>query len=247
MTEKRKRAVVTGGSKGIGRAIVLALAAKGYDVAIFDILADAGEATAQEATKLGTSCVFHAVDVGEEAQVAAAAKTVAKRMGALDVLVNNAGIFPRAAALDMPYALWQKVLGINLGGTFLCSRAFAPAMRKKGGSIVNIASGRGLQGTPMGSHYAASKAGIISLTRSLALEWAPDIRVNAIVPGVTDTDQPREAMQSEEELYARGKCIPLGRIGQPEDIAHGVCLLISEDAGYITGQSLCVNGGAIMQ
>jgi NAD(P)-dependent dehydrogenase (short-subunit alcohol dehydrogenase family) len=120
-------------------------------------------------------------------------------------------------------------------------------MLKRGsGAIVNVASGRGLQGAAGGSHYAASKAGLLSLTRSLALEWGPSIRVNAVVPGVTDTDQPREASPNEEELYSRGRKIPLGRIGQPEDIANAVCFLLSSDASYVTGQSLCVNGGSIM-
>lgn len=248
MADRKKAAVVTGGAKGIGRAVALALAARGYDVAIFDVLDDIGAMTAREAETLGASCVFHHVDVSDEEQVKAAAAAVVDRFGAPHALINNAGVYPRASALEMPYALWQKVLSVNLGGTFLCSRTLAPSMRAAGGGvIVNMSSGRGLQGAVMGSHYAASKAGVISLTRSLALEWAPDIRVNAIIPGVTDTDQPREAMQSVEELYARGKRIPLGRIGQPEDIARGVCLLLSEDAAYVTGQSLCVNGGAIMQ
>jgi NAD(P)-dependent dehydrogenase (short-subunit alcohol dehydrogenase family) len=242
----RRVAVVTGGSKGIGRAIVLALAKRNYDVAIFDPL-EAGREVAAEVTALGRRAMYLPVDVSDETMVKEAAKMVAGQLGDCGLLVNNAGIFPRASALDMPFSLWQKVLAINLGGAFLCSQAFAPGMLKNGaGLIINIASGRGIQGASRnGAHYAASKGGLIALTRSLAQEWAPHIRVNTLVPGVTHTDQPLQETNI-DELYARGSRIPLGRIGQPEDVARGVCLLASDDASYITGQSLCVNGGAVM-
>ncbi|WP_454853019.1 SDR family NAD(P)-dependent oxidoreductase [Rhizobium binxianense] len=241
-------AVVTGGAKGIGRAITLALARRGYGVAIVDVLAEKGHETAAEASSAGSSSRFFHVDVADEKAVAGMVAEVRREMGVPDVLVNNAGIYPRMSAVEMPYALWQHVLAVNLGGAFLCSRAMAPLMLERGsGAIVNVASGRGLQGAAGGSHYAASKAGLLSLTRSLALEWAPAIRVNAVIPGVTDTDQPREAGGSDEELYGRGRKIPLGRIGQPDDVANAVCFFLSEEASYVTGQSLCVNGGSIMQ
>jgi NAD(P)-dependent dehydrogenase (short-subunit alcohol dehydrogenase family) len=244
--QHNKVAVVTGGSKGIGRAIALALAQRNYDVAIFDPL-EAGRDVALEVSAMGRRALFLPVDVSDEAAVKHAAGMVAAQLGTCGLLVNNAGIFPRASAIDMPFALWQKVLAINLGGAFLCSQAFAPGMLKDGaGLIINIASGRGIQGAARnGAHYAASKGGLIALTRSLAQEWAPHIRVNTLVPGVTHTDQPL-AETNIDELYARGSRIPLGRIGQPEDVARGVCLLASDDASYITGQSLCVNGGAVM-
>jgi NAD(P)-dependent dehydrogenase (short-subunit alcohol dehydrogenase family) len=239
-------ATVTGGSKGIGRSIALALAQRGYDIAIFDPL-ESGRDVALEIRKQGQRALHLPVDVSCERSVKEAAQEVSEQLGSCGLLVNNAGIFPRAVALDMPFSLWQRVLDVNLGGAFLCSQAFAPGMMELGaGLIINIASGRGLQGAAQGgAHYAASKGGLMALTRSLAQEWAPVIRVNAIVPGVTHTDQPLEAT-SVEELYARGKRIPLGRIGQPEDVANGVCLLASAEASYITGQSLCVNGGAVM-
>jgi NAD(P)-dependent dehydrogenase (short-subunit alcohol dehydrogenase family) len=236
--------VVTGGAKGIGRAIALLLADRGYDVAVLDPLPQ-GEATAREVEARGRRAIYLAVDVADEAAVNGSVARVEEALGTPNVLVNNAGIFVRAPSLEMSYADFQRNLNVNLGGAFLCSRAYAPGMfRRGGGQIINIASGRGLEGTPNGVAYAASKAGIISLTRTLALEWAPSIRVNTVVPGVTDTDQPRAA-STVEELYARGSQIPLGRIGQPEDIARGVALLLSPDAGYVTGQALCVNGGAI--
>jgi len=245
--QTRPTAIVTGGAKGIGRAIVLALAGRGHDVAIIDILDERGEETAAEAASSGAACRYFRADVADECAVADTLAEITRQIGEPDVLINNAGIYPRRNAVDMPYALWQQVLAVNLGGAFLCSRAVAPVMLRRGhGAIVNIASGRGLQGAVSGSHYAASKAGLLSLTRSLALEWAPAIRVNAVIPGVTDTDQPREGERDEEALYGRGKKIPLGRIGQPEDVAKAVCFLLSCDASYVTGQSLCVNGGSIM-
>jgi NAD(P)-dependent dehydrogenase (short-subunit alcohol dehydrogenase family) len=243
---ERRIAVVTGGSKGIGRAIALALAQRGYDIAILDPL-DCGRAVAGEVIALGQRALYLPLDVSSEPAVKEAAQQVAAQLGTCRLLVNNAGIFPRASAIDMPFSLWQRVLNVNLGGAFLCSQAFAPGMLQAGaGIIINIASGRGIQGAARGgAHYAASKGGLIALTRSLAQEWAPHIRVNTLVPGVTHTDQPLEAT-TVDELYARGGRIPLGRIGQPEDVANGVCLLASDDASYITGQSLAVNGGAVM-
>ncbi len=162
-------------------------------------------------------------------------------------LVNNAGIFPRVSILDVTPETWRAVLGVNLMGTVFCSQALARDMVKRGrGVVVNIASGRALQGTPRGAHYAASKAGIVSFTKSFALEFAKQgLRANCVIPGVTETAQPL-ADTTLEELHERGKRIPLGRIGQPEDIARVVAFLFSEDAAYMTGQSVAVNGGAIM-
>src|SRR5262249_54102680 len=136
---------------------------------------------------------------------------------------------------------------VNLTGTFLCARAVARAMKEAGkGAIVNMASGRALAGAAKGAHYSASKGGIIALTKSLALDWAPyGIRVNCVIPGVTDTAQPRGEL-SDDELYALGSHIPLGRIAQPQDIAAAVAFLLGEDSAYMTGQSIAVNGGAIM-
>ncbi len=183
----------------------------------------------------------------DEAEVMKAASDVIKEWGAPSVLVNNAGIYSRDTALDIPYVLWQKTLMVNLGGTFLCSRAFAPGMMEKGGgAIVNLASSVAFTPTPKGAHYAASKAGILSLTKTLAKEWAPSIRVNAVSPGVTDTDQPREGVSSDEELYSHGKQIPLGRIGHPADVAEAVFFLSGPNAAYITGANIHINGGALM-
>jgi NAD(P)-dependent dehydrogenase (short-subunit alcohol dehydrogenase family) len=170
-----------------------------------------------------------------------------KAWGKPDGLVNNAGIFPRARALDMKLSEWEQVLRVNLTGTFVTARAVAALMKELGrGAIVNTASGRALAGAANGAHYAATKGGILALTKSLALDWAGfGIRVNCIIPGLSDTAQPRVEM-GDNELYAAGAKIPLGRIGQPQDIAGVVAFLLSDDAAYMTGQSVAVNGGAIM-
>jgi 2-hydroxycyclohexanecarboxyl-CoA dehydrogenase len=246
MNNDNKVAVVTGGAKGIGKAIAFALAKKGYAVAILDPLSD-GAKIAGQINDQGGRALYLSTDVSVESEVLQSADTIRLSLGTPTVLVNNAGIYPRSEVLSMPLELWNRVLSVNLTGAFLCSRTFAPDMLGAShGVIVNMASGRGLQGAKHGAHYAASKAGIISLTRTLALEWSPTIRCNAVIPGVTDTDQPREAGVTDEELYSRGAKIPMGRIGNPEDIANAVSFLISEEASYITGQCLCVNGGAIM-
>jgi len=164
------------------------------------------------------------------------------------VLVNNAGIFPRASFLEMSLDDWKRVIGVNLTGTFLCTRAAARDMveRERGGSIVNLASVAAFRGSPRGVHYVASKGGIIGLTRASAVELAPHrIRVNAIAPGLTDTAQPRDGM-SEEEIAAKSAEIPLGGITLPEDIAETIVFLAGESARQITGQTVSVNGGQFL-
>lgn len=239
--------IVTGGAQGLGRAIARRLAATGARVAIWDTLDEAGEETAQACRGLGGDAAFRRVDVGDAERVAAAAAEVERRWGAPDALINNAGIFPRSDPLDMDLAEWERVLRVNLTGTFLCARAVARSMiAARRGVIVNTASGRALAGAANGAHYAASKAGIIALTKSLALAWAGHgIRVNCIIPGIADTAQPRGEM-SDAQLYAVGEKIPLGRIARPEDVAGVVAFLLSADAAYMTGQCVAVNGGAIM-
>lgn len=245
---QRGVALVTGGAAGIGRAIALTLARSGHDIAVFDT-AEVSHDHAAELQAVGVRSLYVNVDVSQQTQVRAGYETVHRQLGPPVVLVNNAGIYPRAPALEMAYSQWKEVLETNLGGAFLCSQVVAPAMleQRDGGVIVNIASGRALQGAVRGCHYAASKAGILSLTQSLALEWAPSIRVNAVIPGLTDTAQPRQGCVSDEQLHARGESLPLKRIGQPQDVAWAVDYLVSAKASYITGQSLCVNGGSIMR
>jgi NAD(P)-dependent dehydrogenase (short-subunit alcohol dehydrogenase family) len=241
------RIIVTGAAQGIGRAIALRVATAGIRVAVWDVEHAGAEETAKLCRMQGAMARAWQVDVGNAEQIEAAAADFEREFGKPDGLVNNAGIFPRAAALDMELTEWERVLRVNLTGTFVCAQSAARRMKDAGGGvIVNLASGRAFAGAPKGAHYAASKAGIIALTKSLALDWAGyGIRVNCVIPGITDTAQPRGEM-GDNELYAMGARIPLGRIAQPQDIAAAVAFLLGEDSAYMTGQSIAVNGGAIM-
>lgn len=243
----QKVTVVTGGGQGIGLAICNKLAGKNSSAIAIIEKSDLGHKVAAQLQKSGIDAISVQADVSNENEVKSAQKLISN-FGIVNCVINNAGIFPRQSALEIDYQKWLECIKVNLGGTFLVSRAFAPQMLEHGeGTIVNITSGRAIGGAPLGSHYSSSKGGIISLTRSLALEWAPTIRVNAVMPGVTDTAQPREAGISDEELYSRGSKIPLGRIGDPSDVANMVAFLTSAEAKYITGQTFAVNGGAIMR
>ena len=242
-----QRVIVTGAAQGIGRAVALHLASPGVHLAVWDVKRDGVEETAKLCHEKGAAARAWTVDVGDADAIEAAVAAFERAWGKPDGLVNNAGIFPRARALDMKLAEWEEVLRVNLTGTFVTARAVAARMKDLGrGAIVNTASGRALAGAANGAHYAASKGGIIALTKSLALDWAGyGIRVNCVIPGLTDTAQPRVEM-GDNELYAAGARIPMGRIGRPQDIAAVVAFLLSDDAGYMTGQSVAANGGAIM-
>ena len=242
-----QRVIVTGAAQGIGRAVALHVASPGVHLAVWDVKRDGVEETAKLCQEKGAVARASTVDVGDADAIEAAVVAFERAWGKPDGLVNNAGIFPRARALDMKLAEWEEVLRVNLTGTFATACAVAARMKDLGrGAIVNTASGRALAGAANGAHYAASKGGIIALTKSLALDWAAyGIRVNCIIPGLTDTAQPRVEM-GDNELYAAGARIPMGRIGRPQDIAAVVAFLLSDDSGYMTGQSVAANGGAIM-
>jgi NAD(P)-dependent dehydrogenase (short-subunit alcohol dehydrogenase family) len=239
--------VVTGAAQGIGRAIAVELARRGANIVLWDVAEAELAKTESLCKEFGAQVMRGRVDVSDASQIAPAADAAIAHFDGVFGLVNNAGIFPRVSILDVTPETWRTVLGVNLLGTVFCSQALARDMvNRKRGAVVNIASGRALQGTPRGAHYAASKAGIVSFTKSFALELAVHgLRANCVIPGVTETAQPL-ADTTVEELHERGKRLPLGRIGQPEDIARVVAFLLSEDAAYMTGQSVAVNGGAIM-
>jgi NAD(P)-dependent dehydrogenase (short-subunit alcohol dehydrogenase family) len=244
-----KLVLVTGAQEGIGRGMALEFAAAGADVAI-NWLDDPGaaERIAETVRGGGRRALTVQADVGRIAEAQLMVATVERELGPVDVLVNNAGVFPRVPFLDMTESDWDHVLDVNLKGTFFCAQSAAKAMVAAGraGSIINLTSGAAYRGSPRGTHYCASKGGVLSLTRQMALELAPHrIRVNAIAPGLTDTAQPRYGM-SEAELAAAGRAIPLGRVAQPEEIARAAVFLASDDAGFITGHTLHVNGGGYL-
>ncbi len=241
--------VVTGAARGFGRAIARRMARDGARLAVWDLLDEEGEATAALCREAGAETGFLHCDMGAADDIKAAAAAVLERFGPVYAVINNAGIHPRAPSIEVPLEMWNRTLAVNLTGSFLTAQAFAPAMVEAGrGAIINFASGRAIEGAPMGIHYAASKAALIAMTKTLATEWAHfGIRVNAIIPGVSETRQPLEAGGvTLEDLRERGKSIPLGRVGHPDDIAGMVAMLLSEDAAYMTGQSVAINGGRIM-
>lgn len=240
--------VVTGGGGGFGRAFARRFARDGAKVAVWEINAEAGKETVKQVQAEGGEATFFPVDLSRQDHIDAAVKATLDTYGGPYCLVNNASIFPRHSVLEMPLEVWEKTLKINITAPMVIAKSFAPLMiANKRGVIINIASGRAFEGTPRGANYACSKAAIVSLTKTLALEWAKhNIRVNAIVPGVSYTAQPLEDT-TPEELVERGKQqIPLGRIGYPDDMAGLAAFLVSPDASYMTGQSVAMNGGRIM-
>jgi 3-oxoacyl-[acyl-carrier protein] reductase len=243
-----KVALVTGAQQGIGAATAIAFAREGADVAI-NWLDDAAaaEAVAAAVREAGRRAVLVQGDVGSVAGAQAIVEAASAAFGRLDSLVNNAGIYPRSMFLDLTESIWDVTHNVNLKGTAFCSQAAARHMvaAKTAGTIVNIAS-VAAQGAVRGAHYAASKGGVISLTRGMALELTPHgIRVNAIAPGLIDTAQPRYGM-TETEIAASGAATPVGRVGRPEEIAAIAVFLASDMSSYMTGEVLQVNGGATM-
>ena len=244
-----KVVLVTGAQQGIGRAMVSTFAEAGADVAI-NWLDDQNAAAgiAAQVRQSGRRAFPVHADIGALDQVRAMVASVERELGPVDVLVNNAGVFPRIPFLDMTESDWDFVLGVNLKGACFCAQAVAKVMIAAGrqGSIVNLTSGAAFRGSPRGVHYVASKGGVLSMTRAIALELAPyRIRVNAIAPGLTDTAQPRYG-SSEAELAEAARAIPLGRMAQPEEIARTALFLASDEAAFITGQTVHVNGGSYL-
>jgi len=244
---EQRTAIVTGAAQGIGRAIARGFAREGASVVIADVNEESASAVKNEIEAGGGRAMAIRTDVSNENSVQAMAKESLAEFGRVDILVNNAGIFPTSSVEEMSEEDWDRVIGTNLVGAFLCAKAVVPKFLEQGsGRIISLTSGRAFQGAKNGAHYAASKAGIIGFSKSLALELAPHgITVNVICPGITDTAQPR-GHQTEEEMYAQGQRIPLGRIGQPEDLVGPAVFLASGAAAFVTGQTILVNGGSIM-
>lgn len=242
-----KRAIITGGARGIGRAIVRQFVNEGAHVAIFDVaFPEDFEQFAEELRATGRSVIARSVDITDGAAVDAACDAVAAELGGIDILVNNAGITRDKLMLRMTDEDWDKVMTVNLKGAFLMTRAvFRHMMRSRKGKIVNISSVVGVMGNAGQANYSASKAGMIGLTKSCAKEFAGrNINVNAIAPGYVETDMTH--VLSEEQRNAFLSVIPLKRGCSPEEIADTVIFLASPKSDYITGQVINVDGGMIM-
>ncbi|MDP9170281.1 MAG: 3-oxoacyl-[acyl-carrier-protein] reductase [Acidobacteriota bacterium] len=240
-------AMITGASRGIGRACALDLARAGAKVALAARQLDKLEQVADEVRAAGGEAFVVAIDLSAQASIKEACATVAKDFGRIDILVNNGGVTKDGLALRMKADDWNMVLQTNLSGAFFCiQQVIGPMMRERWGRIVNISSVVGEAGNAGQANYVASKAGLIGLTKSLAQELGSrNITVNAVAPGFVETDM---TSGLKDELKARiTQGIPLGRIGRPEEIAAAVRFLASEEAGYITGNVIDVNGGMYMR
>jgi NAD(P)-dependent dehydrogenase (short-subunit alcohol dehydrogenase family) len=242
MLLKDKVAIVTGAKQGIGLGIAIALAKEGCNVVVSDLEQSGCESAAIEIEKLGVKALAISCDVSQKDQVDHLVSETISKFGKLDILVNNAGIFPFKPFMDLSESDWDKVIDVNLKSVFLCSQAFAKVM-PDGGKIVNISSIASLVGFEGLTHYCASKGGVNGLTRTLALELASrKINVNAVAPGAIESPGATGAMTDEMKQGTIG-AIPLKRFGVPEDIAQSVIFLASNNADYITGQVLVVDGG----
>ncbi len=239
-------AVVTGAGRGIGRAIALKFAAEGADVACVSRTQENSEKVAAEIRALGRKTWAYAVDVADAAAVNAVAGKILAECGRVDILVNNAGVTRDNLLMRMSDAEWDAVLNTNLKGAFLVTKAFSRALiKQRSGRIINVASVIGLIGNAGQSNYAASKAGLIGFTKSVARELASrSITVNVLAPGFIETDM--TAVLKEELRAGVLKQIPLGNFGQPDDVAGAAVFLASPAARYITGQVLAVDGGMVM-
>jgi 3-oxoacyl-[acyl-carrier protein] reductase len=242
---ENKIALVTGAARGIGQAIALQLAADGADIALADVKAEWLNETAAKVRELGRRAEVYAMDVSSGAAVGEAVAKIAADFGRIDVLVNNAGITRDTLLIRMSEEDWDAVLGINLKGAFLATKAVAKIMMKqRTGSIVNIASVVGVMGNAGQVNYSASKGGLIAMTRTLAKELGSrNVRVNAVAPGFIRTAMTDKLSEQAKEAMLRN--VPLGRPGEPEDVAKAVAFLAGDNAAYVSGQTLPVCGGMI--
>jgi NAD(P)-dependent dehydrogenase (short-subunit alcohol dehydrogenase family) len=246
MTLEGKTVIVTGGAHGLGRAIALRLADDGADVMVADLLGGDAESVAEEVRALGRSAASFEVDVSDAGAVGAMVMATVEAFGRIDILVNDAGVSGESALLEMEESFWDRIIAVNLKGNFLCSQAVARQMvaQGEGGRIVNITSTAGANARPGASAYASSKAGIIQFTKVLALELGGEgITVNAVGPGMTLTGSEVKPAPTDDYQKAFVGQVPMGRPGAPADIAAAVAFLASEDAAYINGQVIFVDGG----
>jgi 3-oxoacyl-[acyl-carrier protein] reductase len=246
ITLEGKTAIITGGARGLGFAIAEQLACAGAKVALVDLAADLAGEAAESLRARGLAAMAVAADVSDGQSVKAAIEDVVAAWGRIDILVNNAGICPLTPAEEITEAEWDRVLAVNLKGTFLFAQAVMPVMRaQRSGKIINMTSSAAQTGGLIaGLHYSASKAGIIGLTRSLARLLAPEIQVNAVAPGMIDTPMTHEWTETTRDNALRQ--MPMHRMGEPADVAWAVLYLASDAADFVVGHTLAVSGGLYM-
>ncbi|MFH0917759.1 MAG: 3-oxoacyl-[acyl-carrier-protein] reductase [Candidatus Omnitrophota bacterium] len=246
MRLKDKVALITGGARGIGRAIALTFAREGADIVVADVNLEIAQQTASQIEGLGRKAMALAMDVTNYEMVEEGINKILDKMGKVDILVNNAGITKDNLLLRMSLADWDAVINVNLKGTFNCIKAVTrPMIKQRSGRIISIASIIGLMGNPGQANYAASKAGIIALTKTVAKELASrNINANAVAPGFIQTEM--TAKLPEEIKKKMQEAIPLGTLGTPEDVANVCLFLASQESSYITGQTITVDGGMVM-
>ncbi len=246
MRLKDKVALVTGSAQGIGREIALLFAKEGADVVISDINLEKAGKTSSEITALGRKSLALELDVSQQPKVEEAVNKILDKFGKVDILVNNAGITRDGLLLRMSESDWDAVINVNLKGTFNCTKAVSKAMiKQRSGKIVNIASIIGIIGNAGQANYSASKAGVIALTKTTAKELASrNVNVNAVAPGFIQTEM--TARLSEEIKAKILELIPLNKLGNPADVANACLFLASQEANYITGQTIVVDGGMVM-
>jgi NAD(P)-dependent dehydrogenase (short-subunit alcohol dehydrogenase family) len=252
-----KVAVVTGGGKGIGRACALRFAREGARVAVLDVLVDEAGSTARDIEALGQEALAIRCDVRDEGQLADAVAKIMDAWSRIDVWVNGAGVYTGRPLVEVPLEDWNYTVGINFTGVFLSCRAVTPIMRaQRSGRIINVSSMAGKTSWPATAEYSASKSAVIGLTRSVALDMAPyGVTVNAVCPGNTLTDMvrqvaatiaPRDGIAPEEWLEMRARDCPLKRLATPDEIAGPVAFLASDEARYLTGQAISIDGGMVL-
>jgi NAD(P)-dependent dehydrogenase (short-subunit alcohol dehydrogenase family) len=242
-------ALVTGAGRGIGRAIAIALADEGVRVCVNDINPDTASAVARDIQGRGAHAFDYAADVSNKMQVGPMIEAVRDRWDRLDILINNAGVEPKASVLELDVYDWERTLDVNLKGTFICAQLAGRVMRDQGGgAIINIASIAGYRSPlPNASAYCASKAGVVGFTIECAREFAAyNIRVNAICPGVIITPMTEESRSDPRIMRKWLEDIPQKRLGEPEEVAAAVLYLCSDAASYVTGHALVVDGGKVM-
>jgi len=248
-----RAAVITGGAIGIGKAIVKLFASEGARIALIDVETEQGNATCRQIREQGGSCEFYPADVSDGKQVSQITEQIMKDFPHVDILVNNAGIWKPGRVIDLEEKTWDSVINTNLKGVFLISKCILPHMIKdRKGVVINVASVAGLVGAKDASAYASSKGGIVNLSRSMALDFAPyNIRVNCLCPGMTDTAQGdsvvRHYKPETDPMEAKRTWQPLHHVGTPDDIAKAALYIASDDSAFMTGTIFVIDGGLTAQ